>query len=269
MHADTGSPDSWIDLERYPILALESAAGVDLLRRGREQLRAGGACELPGFLRSEALQGCIADARGLAPLAYHSEGYGTAYLEAPPDGLPEDHPRRYVGRYSVGVIAYDQFPAASPLRRLFEWDPFMHFIGAILQRGPLFRYADPLGALNVAVMTDGDELQWHFDQTDFVVSLALQDSESGGDFEVAPLVRSATDECYPEVQRVVGGTSEKVVRLGMTPGTLLIFEGRYSIHRVSPIQGPTPRLVALLAYDTKAGTCSSELLRLSRYGRVG
>jgi hypothetical protein len=45
-------------------------------------------------------------------------------------------------------------------------------------------------------------------------------------------------------------------------------EGRRSLHRVTPIAGSTPRLVALLAYDTKPGTCSSELLRLVRYGRA-
>ena len=55
----------------------------------------------------------------------------------------------------------------------------------------------------------------------------------------------------------------------MTPGTLLIFEGRHSVHRVSRIAGATDRLVGLLAYDTKPGTCSTELLRLARYGRTG
>jgi hypothetical protein len=54
----------------------------------------------------------------------------------------------------------------------------------------------------------------------------------------------------------------------MTPGTLLVFAGRYSIHRVSPIVGDTPRLVALLGYDAKPGTMSSELLKEVRYGRV-
>jgi hypothetical protein len=55
----------------------------------------------------------------------------------------------------------------------------------------------------------------------------------------------------------------------MTPGMLLLFEGRYSLHRVTPIEAGQPRLVALLAYDTKPGTTSSELLRLVRYGRAG
>ena len=54
----------------------------------------------------------------------------------------------------------------------------------------------------------------------------------------------------------------------MEPGTLMLFEGRRCLHRVTPIEGGTPRLVALLAYDTKPGTCSSELLRLVRYGRA-
>jgi hypothetical protein len=55
--------------------------------------------------------------------------------------------------------------------------------------------------------------------------------------------------------------------LAMTPGTLLIFEGRYTLHRVSPIVGPTLRHVGLFAYDTKPDTVSNEHLRLDRYGR--
>jgi hypothetical protein len=53
----------------------------------------------------------------------------------------------------------------------------------------------------------------------------------------------------------------------MTPGTLLLFEGRNSIHRVTPIRGRITRLVALLAYDTRSGTRSSKLLQRARYGR--
>jgi len=130
------------------------------------------------------------------------------------------------------------------------------------------RYADPFGALNLAVMGDGDQLQWHFDQTDFVVSLAIQAAESGGDFEVAPLIRDAEDEHYPEVARVLDGDRSAVITLPMTPGTLLIFAGRHSLHRVSPVRGTTYRHVGLLAYDTVPGTVGSELLRQSRYGRT-
>jgi len=54
----------------------------------------------------------------------------------------------------------------------------------------------------------------------------------------------------------------------MTPGTLMLFNGRRSMHRVSPVGGDVPRYVALLAYDTKPGTDSTDELKLSRYGRL-
>jgi hypothetical protein len=56
--------------------------------------------------------------------------------------------------------------------------------------------------------------------------------------------------------------------LAMAPGSLLLFKGRHTLHRVSPIEGKTPRIVALLAYDAKPGTDSTDVLKLARYGRV-
>jgi hypothetical protein len=235
---------------------------------GREQLRATGACEIPKFVRPEALDAFVDDARRLAPLAHPSGGLGTVYLGFPDESFPPDHPRQWLGEYAVGAVAYDLFPADSPIRRLYECPELLRFVAAILGRDEIFRYADPLGALNLAVMGDGDQLQWHFDQTDFVVSLALQDADEGGDFEVAPQIRSADDERYDDVARVLAGTTDRVVTLPMTPGTLLVFAGRHSLHRVSPIRGTTPRLVALFGYDTQPGTMSSELLKAVRYGRT-
>ena len=62
--------------------------------------------------------------------------------------------------------------------------------------------------------------------------------------------------------------SPSITSVPMTPGTLMVFEGRNSLHRVTTIWGDQPRLVALLAYDTKPDTDSSELLKLVRYGRL-
>jgi hypothetical protein len=40
-------------------------------------------------------------------------------------------------------------------------------------------------------------------------------------------------------------------------GTLLIFCGRRALHRVSPIEGATPRVIALLSYDRAPGVVYS------------
>jgi hypothetical protein len=261
------APERLIDLERYPIAALDTTDGRALIERCRDQLVVDGACELPGFLTHDATAHLTVEAEALAVDAHPSRVEGTPYLDLPDESFPEGHPRRALGANSLRAVAYDAFPSGSGLRAIYEWPVLRAFVAAVLDVAELFPYADPLGALNLAVMGDGDELAWHFDQTDFVVSLALVPAEAGGDFEFVPRIRTADDEHYEEVGAVLAGDASSTRRLPMTPGTLLLFEGRYSLHRVTPVEGDAARLVALLAYDTKPGTTSSDLLRLVRYGR--
>jgi hypothetical protein len=263
-------PGALIDQDRYPLTAPGSARARSLLEELRRARAATGVAILPGFVRPEAVAHLTREVRELAPRAHHEDvSVGTPYLELPDTSYPEGHPRRTSVRSATWVLAYDQVPLGSALRALYEWDPLMHFIAEALERRPLYRFADPLGALNVAVMEEGDVQGWHYDSTDFVVSLALQSSRGGGHFECAAQIRSPSDENYDEVARVLRGEApERVEVYPMTPGTLMLFEGRHSLHRVSPVQGERPRYVALLAYDTAPGTQSSDLLKLVRYGRT-
>ena len=261
------NPAALIEVDRYPLADPVRNAYGAAVAFARAGLRATGAAELAGFLSPAGLLACLADAEGLSGSAYRSEGEGSAYLEGP-GAWPADHPRCIRMPYRVGVVAYDQFPATSPLRCLYEWPPLLAFIRDVLGTKALFRYADPLGALNLAVMGDGDELQWHYDQTDFVVSLALRAAVNGGHFEVAPRLRNVGDENYAQVAQVLAGGSARVETLPLVAGTLLLFEGRNSLHRVSPIAGEPARLVALLGYDNAPATCSTPQLQRKRYGRV-
>lgn len=257
-----------VQRDRYPIDGSDPATYDAVVHAAREQLARFGYAELSDFITPDGVRALVADAESLAERAHPSHGPGTAYLELPADTWPEGHPRARWMDYAVRAVGYDVIPFASPLRMIYELPELDRFLADVLNRGPLYHYADPCGALNLAVMGEGDELQWHFDQTDFVVSLAIQSAQEGGDFEVVPHTRSATDERYDEVGAILAGDRARITRLAMTPGTLLIFEGRHSLHRVSPIRGETWRHVGLLAYDTKPGTVSSELLRSIRYGRT-
>lgn len=263
-----GTPvDELVDLDRYPVLDPAGAAYRAVVDDARAQLAGTGAVELPGFLSTAGVAAMAADADELAVRAHHSEGEGTAYLEFPDFSLPPDHPRVTFGHYAVGAVPYDVMPADSLMRQVYEWEPLRRLVEDVLDRGPVYRYADPFGALNLAVMHEGDELQWHFDQTDFVVSLAVQTADAGGAFEVHPRIRTGDDEHYDEVAAVLAGAVDGMVTLPMVPGTLLVFEGRHSLHRVSPVGSGLARHVGLLAYDTQPGTMGSTLLREVRYGR--
>ena len=265
----TVAPEQLIDVGRYPVTDLESQTTQAVIDEERRRLTSTGVSIMAGFLTVAAVARLCREADELAAQAHFSEVSGSPYLERPDRSFPKSHPRRANEHTSLRALAYDLFPATSALRALYEWEPMMEFIGAVLGRTPLYRYADQMGGLNLAVMIEGDELGWHFDQSEFVVSIALQDAESGGDFESARYIREDGDEHYDEVAQVLRGEPHRSVeRVPMTPGTLMLFAGRNSMHRVTPIAGSVPRYVALLSYDTKPDTVSSDQLRLARYGRI-
>jgi len=101
-----------------------------------------------------------------------------------------------------------------------------------------------------------------------VEALELETSAHHQDIYGSAYLGHAGDESYDRVAAVLGGGRAGVTSVPMTPGTLMLFEGRNSLHRVTTIRGSQPRLVALLAFDTLADTDSSELLKLVRYGRL-
>ena len=260
---DQSSGIALIDTELYDLDDARLSAAC------LKQFRAEGICVLPGFLRPETVASLVAESDELAPLAHRSATTATVYLANPDPSLSADDLRATPLDSSVEVVGYDLFPSTSLLRRLYESDELLGFIGRCLGVDELHRYADPFGALNLAIMRDGDRLGWHFDMTDFVVSIAIQSSDSGGEFENAARIRSASDENIEGVAAVVADTEPHRVRVEpMTPGTLMIFNGRWSLHRVDPIIGDRPRYVALLAYDTNPGTDSTDTLKLARYGRL-
>ena len=258
-------PASLVAIDRYPLGDGDCHTWIFDARRGLEHE---GVAILPGFVRPEAVAAMCEEADRLVPLGHHSQVQGTPYLGLPDESFPEGHARRALVDNSLTAIAYDLIPADSMLRALYEWPRLTELVRRMLDRPSLHHYADPFGALNIAAMSAGDELGWHFDQTDFVVSVALQSSSEGGDFESVPRLRSADDDADDAVSQVLAGDRTLVNSVPMEPGTLMLFEGRNSLHRVTRIEGDVPRYVALLAYDTVPGTDSSELLKLVRYGRL-
>ncbi|MEI6700646.1 MAG: hypothetical protein WCL38_02680, partial [Actinomycetota bacterium] len=151
-------PQHFLQLDQYPIHEPESEKFNAIVSSAKAQLSERGYAELPGFVTPEGVAALVADAELGAPSAYRSSGKGTAYLAAPDMTVAQDHPLRTVMPYAVRAIAYDAIPTSSPLRQLYELPALTSFIAAIVDVGPLYPYGDPFGALNLAVMAEGDEL---------------------------------------------------------------------------------------------------------------
>jgi hypothetical protein len=261
-------PSELIDLDRYPIVAQDSESYQQLVASCRKQLKSVGACVLPDFIKTEAVAALAKEAEDMAPKAYHNTLTGNAYLTELDQSLPSDHPRNWTSTTALGAVAYDLIPEQALIRQLYEWDGLMLFLKDALNKETFYRYADPMGGLNIAVMKKGDHLRWHFDQTDFVTTILLQESQGGGEYEFVPMIRTPDNESYESVKKILNGSTEGVLRLDISPGSLVLFEGRHSLHRVTPIEGERLRLIALLGYDTRPGVVSSNYLRNIRYGRT-
>ncbi len=261
-------PENLIDLARYPLHEPEGAAYRELVRAGRLRLGEDGALALPGFATPDAAAAMAREAEALLPGAYYCTQDHNPYLVADDPDLPAAHPRNRAQVSDKGCIADDRIAADSALRALYDWPPLRAFIAAVLGVDTLYPYADPLGSLNINVFAPGQQLGWHFDNADFVTTLMLRPAEAGGRYEYAPSLRRPEDETYDAVARVLDGAREGVRALDMEAGALVVFRGRYALHRVTPVEGEAPRLLAVLSYDPEPGKMLTEHTRKIFYGRV-
>jgi hypothetical protein len=257
-----------VDLRRYPIHDPSGPEYRDLVRSCRDQLRDHGVAQLAGFLTPAAVGEMLALAGELAGRAWASDQTHTAYFDPPGQAPDPDHPRALLQHSAKKAIAYDLIPAGAPIRRLYESDDLTSFIAAVLDRPALYRSTDPLDALEIAIFDDGDELGWHFDNSEFSITMMFQESEAGGHFDYYPWLRDEHDENYPAVQQVLRGGSDGVVRLATGPGTLAVFRGRHALHRVTPVRGPRPRINSVLTYGEHPGMKLNELTQQLFYGRT-
>ena len=86
--------------------------------------------------------------------------------------------------------------------------------------------------------------------------------------ERVPGLRSASDECYKAVGRVLDGERSAVKTLNLRPGDLQFFLGRYALHRVSPCHGPTPRLLLIMSFTEVPGVIGSRHRVQTLYGKT-
>ncbi len=261
-------PAALVDVARYPIADLDSAAGARLIAHCHQQLGRHGALSLPGFIHPEMIEFMAMEARTLAPLAFQNGKDHTCYFEPADERFPGGHPRRRLLHTSQGGVASDHIGDGTMLRCLYQWDDLMTFIGAALGEPTLYRHADTFAALNMNVYDTGQGLNWHFDRTDFSVTLSLQISDAGGTFEYAPMLRRSGDENYDGVSRVLAGARKGLRRLTFPPGTLAMFQGCNSLHRVTPVRGPRARLAAVLSYVREPNVTFTPYAQKLFYGRT-
>lgn len=275
-----------IDFESYPIDGPFTTSKLhSIVDNARRSLVETGCASFPGFLTPEATALAASEAASKSANAFVTDSEHNVWQ------LPHDDPTRSAAdvrntrmRTRVASIAYDELDSESPLRRLYAYDPLVDFVAAVTSQPRLFRLADPLGACSVNIFRPGWHHAWHFDEAEFTVTLSLQQSDQGGEFEFTPpLRRHQHDLAAPAVARILnerspyrvaadydsGSVTPLVTAAPFVPGTLQIFAGRYSLHHVKRIsQGASrERLAAVLCFATEPGVVNSPSCQRMFWGR--
>lgn len=241
----------------------------DFCLQCKQTLDTNGALELPQFLSPEAVSAIQAEGEKHQHLAYFTVNQHNIFLMAPDPAHEPGHPRNRLVASSKGCITDDQIPANSVLRTLFGSPEFRQFLCTVLGETELHAYADPLSSINIHYASEGQELGWHFDNSSFAITLLIQKPAGGGVFEYAKDIREtqAGEKNFEAIGSVLDGKSPPE-KLEMDAGTLVLFRGRNSMHRVTPTKGDRTRMLVVLAYNTEPGISLSESAQMTFYGRV-
>lgn len=254
MSMKPASPDALVNTGRYPLDNLGSPAGRGFLASCRSELEAKSICVLEDFVEPEALAGMAKEASALIPQGYCYDRPRTSYEGNDYDDRtwPAGHPRtvEHINRYRQ-VLNY-QIPNDSLVRSVFHWPALTEFVRGVLGFETLYTSACPHLALTLQIAHEGDSNGWHFDSNNGNITLLIQQPDSGGVFEYVPDLREDHDEHYDTVRDVFASPDDHVRRTDIRPGTLVLFNGKYALHRVSPV-GPTsrPRIIAIFSYDKR------------------
>jgi hypothetical protein len=258
-----------VDTARYPLEELGGTAGKSIVSAVREDLETSGCSVLTGFVRPDMLARLGQESEQLAPRAHHAVETVNAYNIALDADLPGDHPARVTMERGNAFVARDLIPATSLVQQLYTDAAFQGFIARCFGLPEVHAMADPLAGLCLNVVPPGRGHPWHFDTNELTVSLLTVEQEAGGAFEFCPGIRSATDENLAAVRAVLDGRDHpRRRRLLLRPGDLQLFRGRYSLHRVTTVEGVVARQSAIFAYTRHPGVVGRVERTRQLFGRV-
>jgi len=260
----------------YPIDQFEN--DVDgkynyLLQNSIKQMNRNGFVSLPSFLLPDAvdkLTSCILKLEEDG-VGFYSTDSHNVFLDADDqsDAMSPLHPRRIQLDSSKLIInASDLLLAkeaqAPNLDELFmSQRSVLNFISSVMQT-KLYPSTDPYGKFYANIFREGDGLNYHFDRSEYSISLILQPSEEGGEFQFLPNSRTIVegwDEMILDIDDIaeaVAPHSLEMKRPKLAAGDLYLFRGQNSLHRVSEIT-KGKRINIILTFNTEPD------VRLNKY----
>jgi len=258
-----------VNLEKYPIQNLNSKKIKKLIKKCKNDLDQFSCSTIPNFILPKSLEKMNLELEKKINKVYMSKKNINPYLYSKDDtSLPDDHPKRIFMKRNNGYLNSDLFKKNSEIKFLYEQEELLRFVSECLGISPIYRWADPLACHAYNVMKPNGILPWHFDSCEFTLSLMIKKPEKGGIFEYCPFIREPGNENFEEVKKVLDGDRTKVRQLNLEVGDLQIFKGRFTLHRVTKVEGKTPRYLCIPAYVLDPWRVNTPEHSKAIYGKV-
>lgn len=232
-----------------------------------EMLHTEGILIFNSFINTNGLAILQKEASDLKDLSYKSHSKYNVYVSKHDNSFSNDSPRNRIMSTSKKCIPNDLIPDNSILQRIYDSRTIRSFFKGLLNKNELYPYSDPLSSININYYDEGDALGWHFDNSDFTITLLVKNCEKGGIYEFFNDMRYKDgQEDYAFVEKIldnkVSGT-----KVDSFEGDLMIFKGNRSIHQVTAVE-VGERILVTFNYNETEGIPLSEQSRKTFFGRI-
>jgi len=232
-----------------------------------ETLESEGILVFNSFISNNGLDILQKEASELKDLSYKSSSEYNVYVSEYDSSFSEDSPRNRIMSTSKKCIPNDLIPYNSILQKIYDSKIIRSFFKGLLNKNELYPYSDPLSSININYYDEGDALGWHFDNSDFTITLLIKNCKKGGIYEFFNDMRYKDGkEDYTFVEKIldnkVSGTKVESLE-----GDLMIFKGNKSIHQVTAVE-EGERVLVTFNYNEAEGIPLSEKSRKTFFGRI-
>ena len=254
---------SIVDLKKHPINDYRYINKCNVIIKKNSLL------VLENFLTKNSLKIILNEAKSLEKKAFYCKQKHTILLNKHSDKLDKKDPLNELMISDKGCIPHDMLNTKSDLNILYNSICFQNFIKKILNLDNIYPYLDNLSSININYYQKNQQLGWHFDNASFAITLMIQASPEGGEFEFITEGRDSNNN-YIDKKLIYNIINEiqKPNKLNVLDGTLILFYGRNYLHRVTPVKSNMPRILITLNYNEEKGIELSENARLTFFGRI-
>lgn len=259
--------DQIINLGRYPLHRPGTREWDDAVAFAKAGLVQDGLFNLPGFMQPKALSSVLAHVHPrMKTDSFHHRRWHNIYFKDAVEGLAPDDPALTKVETANHTLCHDQMRGTA-LDLIYQWPEFARFLAAVMDKPRLYTMDDALAGLNVLEYRPGEALNWHFDRSFFTTTLLLQEATEGGLFEYAKDLRRDDDPNHAGIAELLMGRVTPT-QLSQEAGTLNVFLGVNTAHRVSTVGPGTSRIVAVLSHYDTPGRAFTEDEQMGFFGRV-